>query len=492
MKIEKSGIINSRTAQLHRVFQNKKHVRIYSKTLCNFSFCPMFLSFLLISFPVFSQQNVEASRLATIKYGTETEIASLIQSLRNENAEYLDNELVALVETTRNQQILNGVFGFFGAREKSGLEDRAIRAINERDDEANETILSAVNYLGRVKAAEAKQVIMELLNTEERRFMNAAFRALGRISSANSELADETADFLIEYYNFRDPGEENRNEVIIAMGATGSANAVPLLVDIAANTDARFPLRIAAMNALSQIGDQRGLEAILTCVNTNDANVRTAAIAALGPFTGDEVDKAILDGFRDSNYRTRIAAAQASRDRKLIAAIPYLQFRAERDDVANVKDEAIRALGEIASAAKNEEAAKIIDGMFSERKNSDRVRLISAEMLVKISANNYFSKLIIELDESKLKNQTTLYNGLLKIVSEARIEGDTGEIENIARRFLRDRGVLEKLYGLDMAANNNLKNLSEEVKALINERNESIARKARQTAERLGINTENS
>ena len=57
---------------------------------------------------------VEASRLATIHYGTETEIASLIQSLKTEGADYLDTELISLVDTTRNQKILSGVFAFFG------------------------------------------------------------------------------------------------------------------------------------------------------------------------------------------------------------------------------------------------------------------------------------------------------------------------------------------------------------------------------------------
>ena len=470
--------------------QNKRGNICSIRYLRGLQLIAFFILFSVI--PLYSQQNTETTRRATIRYGTETEIASLIQSLRSENADYLDDELVVLIETTRNQQILNGVFGFFGAREKSGLEARAIRVIEERDNEANETVLSAIDYLGRVKAGNAIHVIMDLLDAEERRFMNSAFRALGRASSANRELADETADFLVEYYNDRNPGEENRSEVINAMGATGSANAVPLLADIASNTDGRIPLRIAAMNALSQIGDQRGLEAILGCVNTNDPNVRSAAIAALGPFSGDDVDKAILDGFRDSYYRTRIAAAQASRERKLVAAIPYLQFRAERDDVPNVKDEAIRALGEIASATANEEAVNIIDSLFAERKNADRVRLISAEMIMKISPAKYFPRLVIELDEAKLRNQTTLYNGFLKIVGESRIEGDTGGIENITRQFLRSGGLLEKLYGLDMAANNNLKNLSEEIKALLNDRNESIARRARQTAERLGIDTENS
>jgi len=456
-----------------------KRIFLFNSSWCS---CGLWLILLLITFSA-NAQDIEPSRLATIKYGTETEIAALIQSLRTENADYLDDELVALIENTRNQKILSGVFAFFGEREKAGIENRAIRVIEERDDEANETVLSAIEYLGRIKYAKASPVLMELLDTEERRFMNTAFRALGRTGSADKEMGEKTADFLIDFYTNRNPGDDNRRDVIIAIGATGSAKGLSTLVEIASNTDERATLRIAALDGLSKVGDSDGLEAILGCISTNDPNVRAAAVAALGPFSGEKVDKAILDAFRDSYYRTRIAAAQASRQRKFAAAVPYLKFRAERDDVPNVKDEAIRALGEISG----DEAIAVLDSLFKERKNSDRVRLVSAEMLMKAAGDKNLGRLIIELDEAKQKNQTTLYNGFLKVIGEAKINGDTGEMETITRRFLQNGGIIEKLYGLDMAANNNLKNLSVEIKAMSADKNESLARKARRTAERLGI-----
>jgi HEAT repeat protein len=445
------------------------------------------LFFLLFTAFFAHAQEVEPSRLATIKYGTENEIAALIQSLRNENADYLDNELITLVGNTRNQKIMNGVLGFFGDREKTGLEDRAIRAIEERDEEANETVQSALDYLGKIKSAKAVPVLMELLKTQERRFMNSAFRALGRASSSDSQLADETAEYLVDYYSNKDPGDDNRREVITSLGTTGSEKGVPLLIDIVSNTDERVPLRIAALDALSKLGNlsgQDGLEAILACVSTNDPNVRSAAVAALGPFSGEDVDKVILDAFRDSYYRTRSAAAQASRERRLAAAVPYLKFRAERDEVPNIRDDSIRALGAIA----NDEAVDVLESLFLERKNSDRVRLVSGEMLMKNAAvnGNYFNRLIIELDEAKRKNQTALYNGFLKITGETKLGSGSQDMENIARRLLSG-GVIERLYGLDMAANNGLTGLAPEVKAQVNEKNESIARKARQTAEKLGI-----
>lgn len=438
--------------------------------------------FLLTNVLAFAQ-NTEDSRRATIKFGTETEIANLIQTLRTENTDYLDEELIILVQDTRNMRILSGVFGFFGDREKDGLEERAIRAVVERDDEANETVQSAVEYLGKIKSAQAVPIIMDLLNTEERRFLNTAFRALGRAGSANSELADTAAEFLLDYYENRDPGSDNQREVITAIGATGSTKGLEMLKEIATDTDERIPLRIAALDALSKIGDPAGVDAILTCIGTNDPNVRSAAVAALGPFSGETVDKAILDAFRDSYYRTRIAAAQASKDRKLEAAVPYLQYRAERDDVPNVKDEAIRALGAIA----NEEAINVLSALFSERKNADRVRLMSAEQLMKNTPDENLSRVIVEMEEAKTKNQTGLYNGFLKITGETVVKNNTSGIEDITRRFFHSGTLMEKLYALDMAANNNLKSLSEEIIELTKDKNISIANKAKRTAERMGI-----
>ena len=343
-------------------------------------------------------------------------------------------------------------------------------------------MLAAIEYLGKVREGRAVPVLMGLLDAQERRFMNAAFRALGRAGSGDKAEADDAAEYLIDYYTNRDPGDENRRDIIAAVGATGSARGVSFLAGVAGSQEERIVLRIAALDALAKIGDPGGLEAILSCISAGDPNVRSSAVAALGPFSGEEVDKAILEAFRDSYYRTRLAAAQASRERKLEAAIPYLKYRAEQDEVPQVKDEAIRALGVIA----NDEATAIMDSLFAERKNADRVRLIAAEMLMKNNPGAYLGRLIVELDEAKQKNQTPLYNGFLKIVGDARTES----AESIARRFLLNGGIVEKSYGLDLAANNNLISLAEEIKTLARDRNESLARKARRTAEKLGIELE--
>jgi HEAT repeat protein len=483
------------------------------------------------------ERNAEdAKRLDTIRYGTETEIAALIQTLKTENSDELDDELVAVAKKTRNRNILSGVFSFFANREKEGLEDRALQAIESRDDEANETVLAALDYLGKVKSVHAVPYIRELLDAGERPFATACIKALGLIGGsmraespppppaaealpeiAQGETGDETeeigeipaegqeaeypednpepppapasrriqdsaaavAEYLVELYNERSPADENRREIIIALGDVKSPAGIPLLREIAENSDERSALRMSALESLAKIGDNGGLDAVLLSVESADPNVRSSAVAALGPFTGADVDKAILEAFRDSYYRTRMAAAQAARDRRFVEAVPYLRYRAERDDVPAVKDEAIKALGAIG----NRECLEFLSSLFTERKNADRTRILAAEMLLQNNADSYAAKVIEELDEAKRKNQTALYNGFLRVLGPAK----SPVLEDLCRRFFASGGVVEKSYALDMTANNGFRSLADQVKALNGEENGSLSRKSRAVAEKLGL-----
>jgi HEAT repeat protein len=432
-------------------------------------------------------KTIEEQRLDTLYYGTETEIASLIQTLKNEKVSSLDKELVEIAQKTRNRNILSGVFGFFGEMEKTGLEERAMKAIRERDEEANETVMAAVDYLGKAKAAEAVDDIEELINSGESRFLNASFRALGRAAKgenagqASSELRDRVAFFLLDYYDNRNPSDENRREIITALGETGSAEGVAFLAELAKDKEERAVLRMAALDAISKIGDNGGLKALIDAVSSTDPNVRSAAVAALGPFSGEAVDNAILEGFRDSYYRTRMGAAQAAGKRRLESAVPYLQYRAEKDDVPTVKDEAIKALGAINTA----EAMAILDSLFTERKNSDRVRILAADMLLQNDGDKYGRRVEIELAEAKSKNQTPLYNGFIRILVTAK----SNTLEDLARHFASGGGVIEKSLALDLILNNEFRSLENEVRSLLDEKkgNAAIAYKAKSTLEKLGL-----
>jgi HEAT repeat protein len=424
-----------------------------------------------------SLSSLDEQRRQIIRYGTDSEIANLIKTLRSEQAgenDSLDGELLALAQKTKNHSILAGIFSFFGDREKQGLEERALEAIGNRDYETAETVNGAIDYLGKVRAAEARGPLQDILNGEENRFLPAAIRSLGRCAG---EEAGETAEYLVDYYTNRDVGDENRRLIITALGDTGARECTAFLVSIAENEDERAPLRISALEALAKTAAPEGLPALIKASSARDPNVRSSAIASLGPFSGDEADTAIIEAFRDSYYRTRIAAAKAAGERKLQAAIPYLRFRSENDDVPAVRDEAIKAMGAIGGTE------KILEELFKERKNSDRIRINAAEMLLAAASGDYTQAVIAELDEAKTKNQTALYNGFLRILGGAKSEN----LKPLARRFFAGGGVVEKSYALDICLNNDFRDLAGEVRNLTDPKHGSLSRKSLILLEKWGL-----
>jgi len=430
--------------------------------------------------PQAQEVDIDALRLDIVRFGTETEIAALLQELRDEGSDALDGEIIALVDGTRNHRILTVAFNFFGERETGGLEERAIQAVEERFYEHSETVLAAINYLGWVGSSEGTLVLREVIDSEERRFLNNAIRALGRVAgAAGGDAADDTALYLVEFYEDRDLEAGIQREIIVALGAAGSSEAVPFLSDIAGDAEGGQFLRMAALEALSAIGDPAGLEAVLAGVSAGEPLVRATAVAALGPFSGGNVDAAILDAFRDSFYRTRIAAAHASRERRFAAAVPYLRFRAMRDENHAVREHSIRALGAIANA----ESMDILEELFAERRNPQRVRLVAGEMIMQNEPDRFLDRFIEEKDEARRSNLTAMYNGMLRILGRT----TAGNMEGITRRLMAERGVVERSYALEIAANNNLVGLADEIRTISEDSNQALARRAIRTLETLGL-----
>ncbi|MDR0644442.1 MAG: HEAT repeat domain-containing protein [Treponema sp.] len=403
-----------------------------------------------------------------VKFGTEAEITILIQKLKTD-ASYsgeLDSEFVNLARNTKNQKILVGVLSFFGNKAKDGLEDKALSILENRENETPEAVSAAVEYFGKIKGREAVSVLKDVIDNGLPDFRGQSIRAIGK--AADKDNADDIAAYLIDLYENRDPGPGNNGVLIEALGEIGSKNAVSFLADIVKNAEDSSSLRIAAINALSKIGD--GLDAIMTALSATEPSVRTAAAGALGTFSGSQVDDAIIENFRDSFFRVRAAAAKSAGQRKLASAVPYLKYRAEKDEALVVKEESIKALGQIGTA----DALNALETFFSESKNPDKIRILAAEMLLNNKPDAYVENIIVTMDDAQKKRQNTLYNGFLRVLSTAK----SSKLEDLARRFFASGAASEKTCALDITLNNKFSSLKDQVAALTDKKNGSLAAKA--------------
>ncbi|MDR2097567.1 MAG: HEAT repeat domain-containing protein [Spirochaetaceae bacterium] len=432
----------------------------------------------------------EASLRETINYGTDNEIADLIKILRADGLDYLDEDLVRLAEKTRNQNIILGIFSFFNDRKKNGLEETALAILNERENETPQKINAALDYLGTVKERRAVPVMMEIISRDDARFHNAAIRAIGKINysetdepgAAEGEDAGITGipditETLIDYYSNRNPGGDTREAIIWAVGSSGGKNALPFLMEIINGEDQSIPIRMTALEAAGRLKDEGALDLIIASAASDDPNIRFAAVGALGNFNGDNVDAVILESFRDTYFKTRLAAVRSAKTRGFKDAIPYLRYRAEKDEAAAVREEAVLALGSM----KDDTADSMLVEMLDNEKLSDGLRSLCAEMLIKNNADGYAEKVIAKLDEAKAKKMTNLYKGLLKAIGLAK----TDKVENLTARLFASKDVSEKFYALDMTANNRFTALRDEVEKLTKEKNISISGRAKKTLEKL-------
>jgi HEAT repeat protein len=427
-------------------------------------------------------------RLDVIHYGTETEIAALIESLKKDTAytdDKLDAELVRLARTTKNKKIITGVFSLFGGKEKDGLGDTALAIIENRADETPDIVTAAIEYVGKIQPPKAAAVLREVINDGASDFLGPAIRALGGVAGSGAggsgnagSSVDEITDFLIDLYTNHDPGAGTDGTIVTALGETKSKKAVPFLVDLVQDGEQSGSLRIAALEALAKIGDGAALDVILGALSATEPAVRTAAVAALSPFSGSRVNDAIIESFRDSVFRIRAVTAKTAGERKLAAAIPYLKYRAEKDEARIVREESIRALGAIDTNA----AHSALENLFSEPKNPDYVRIMAAEMLLNNNADAYVQRVIDAMDDAQKTRKTTLYNRFLRLLSNAKSD----KLKSLAERFFASGSAVEKSAALDIVRTNRFTALTEAVRSLMDKKNgAALATKAQSVLENL-------
>ncbi|GMO29448.1 MAG: hypothetical protein Ta2F_04850 [Termitinemataceae bacterium] len=431
----------------------------------------LFLFFMFfVTFSLFAQANIDKMR-DTIHYGTDSEITALLKTLKTDKNKELDDDLIKLAKDSSNDLIVNGLFTYFTDSETSGLEDKALELLQNREDENTTIILAAIDYLGSVKEKKSKDVLLDIISKGEDALLKNAVRSLGKISNLlEGGSADQTAEYLIEFYKDKSPKEDESREIILAIGNTGSKKASEFLMDIITNADESAYLKTSALQAAAKIKDPSALDTVLTAAKSTEAGVRSAAVEALGSFEGNKAEEAIIDAFRDSFFRSRLAAVKAAGTLKLSGAIPYLRYRALNDDAASVREESIKVLSEIGTSEANNVLLSILD----DKQINDKTRVLCANALLKTDASKYCDHIVEMLDESKQKKFNALYAGLLKALASAK----TPKLQDLTARLYNSKDVTDNAIALDITANNDFKSFKDQVEKISETKNSTLSAKA--------------
>jgi len=424
-----------------------------------------------VLFAVEVEDNEKEKDRDVLKYGTDAEIAGLVGKLKAGGETYLDGELAAFAGSAKDPALKSAVFDLFGGREKGGAEEAAIDLIRNRNGNREPVdsvyVISAIDYLGKTRYTGALDTLRKLLETDDALYNGAAIKAMARVTPP--EETGNTTAYLIDYYNSKKSGDDIQRTIINATGELKTPQAVPFLTGIIGQ-NAGAPLTMAALNALGLIQDESTLAAIRNCLDSKDPNIRAAAVSALGGFRGAEAEEAIISGFRDDYYRTRIAAMEAAGARKLSAAVPALKYRAENDREQVVKSAAIRALGAVGGS----EAERALEELLNSRNTADASRLLAAGGLIKLNPDKYAELIAGKYEDAKKENQKALVPGYITVLSKAK----TGKIKDFTERLFNSKDAPELVLALELCSLNSFCGFNAQIERLA-QGNSSIAGRAR-------------
>ena len=408
-------------------------------------------------------QSITEDRRETLLYGIDDQVIELIVQLNEEKDDTLAGEVFAAYKTTRNPKVRSAIFTYF---KEIGFEDAredALSIIDTADDQTTELISAAIDYLSVKAEPELADRLIPLLDSPDMGIARKAIKGIGASQKA------DTIDTLLGLLDDGDYPNDLKPDVILALGELKNPAAVPRLVEILDDEGEDIIWRRYACASLGKIGDPEILPKIEEALYDTDPMLRNYAVASLKYFDDPEVVDLLIAALKDSYWRTRISAASGLGSLKEERAVPILAYKAEKDPETNVRVEAVRALGAIATP----EAIEALRGFYSNESTPPSLRVVSAEILAEKDIDASLELFTAVINKHWGKDRTRILERTAKILSKTKSDS----LESLYAKFLVSGELVIMIYGLRGIATNEMISLKAEVEKLSGEENHRSIRK---------------
>lgn len=419
------------------------------------------------------QESEHQRRLDVLRYGIETQVIELINTLKSEKNKDYAEELLPIFDSVTSPRLRSAILDYYGLLELDVADSRAAKIIATRDELSDSLVGSAFSYLLALKSDAALEHVRLILEDEERKYLGAAIKILG-VSGTEDDV-----QILRALYESSSSDAAIKQEILLAFGKMRAKSSFELLASIASAEDEGKIERMYACTALGDLGDPRAVSILVKASVTGDPNVRANAIGALQNFEGKDVDNAILQGLRDQHIAPRAAAVKATEKRQIQAAIPFLEFRIKSDPERSIKDAAITSLASIGG----KEGIEFLT-LFLEDPKSPLVHRASAfvAILTHGSADDLERPMTV-IQTAATEKDKAVYLALAR----AAMASNATQVVRVARFLLSDSDHLIRLGAIAWAERNKAKELLPELNALAeSDPVESLRKRVSTTIERIG------
>lgn len=294
----------------------------------------------LLAVPLFATDlTPKEERLQTLKFGIETEIIDLVRTLQQEkNRDFLD-ELAGIFRSARNTDLKELLLGYFLDLKDNHLENDAIKELSQPEKKSNSFLLTAVSYLTGIKSKASEAVFVQLMTDKNKTLALASIRALAKIE-ATGRVGE-----ILKIYKDAETDVNFKPDIIWALGEMKARDAVDPLLKEYEESDNEPLLQGTILAALGKIGDARAWNLVQTALDSDNSDLRAAAVGTLGSFPGHfELATDLTKALRDAQVNVRLAGADAAGTLKIPELQEILLFRVKKDPEARVRTACLRAL----------------------------------------------------------------------------------------------------------------------------------------------------
>ena len=185
-----------------------------------------------------------------------------------------------------------------------------------------------------------------------------------------------------------------RKRLISALGYTGDARAVPVLVEVLHDEDSY--VREAVVNALGEIGDSQAVSVLVEVMNDENSDVRAAVVTAFSEIGGAQAVSILTGALRnDEDSGVREAVVIALEKIGDSQAVPDL-IKALKDESDEVRWKVVKTLGELGAAQAVPALAEVL-----RNDKASRVREAVANALRRTGSTQSVSLLAEALEDEK-------------------------------------------------------------------------------------------
>jgi HEAT repeat protein len=401
-------------------------------------------------------KSIREERRDILRFGIETEIIDLISILKAEKETSLDEEILQLFKAMPSQKLQKEIFDYFRGFKNPSAQPMAIELIDGSAESRPDILISVLEYLSEIENSVPVDKIQPLLDLRDSRVSSATIKYLGRKGN------EESAKVLIDKFSRDGSSNQEKSEIILALGEMKSKTALTLLIEILEDEDEDLTLRRFACDSLGKIGDPSGLGSIKKALESKDNLLRAYGVYALGNFPGPETEDSLISYLRDSFPRVRELAAQKLGELKTEKATEILIFRARRDPEKRVKSASFLALSRIGG----EKSLSFLAEFLEDERSPLEFRLLAAGELLENHPEAAKAPALKVMEQEWKKDTSQLLDGICKILSQKEFPA----FSSLYERMLDHKSFVIQIYGIRGIQRNRLVGLKPRIEEFSKEK----------------------